>query len=302
MYLGICNHSALVYEGLGAPELPVVPTPTVAQAKLIQAEEDWRNLPRGLVGNPMTWVFREDSFDPVTRTRRGRLYEPQPGVGQPSTQHVTPNPYEDPMMRQAGRGGRAAKQLYTYTACHPLLNMANQGQGMVIALGSDRGASGWRILQTEVLANGCVMVTLKSLSAFGIIPAVDYARIDEPYRHAVAEAVERVLNSAYRESATSVIDHCRAALSILLSRWMVQSGQDAALLGADLGELAKKIDQPDLGMGCPSRVAQVVARLHVRGKPNEQHAKDLRHPADDDAEFALQAVGLVLRDFGWAAA
>lgn len=300
MYLGICNHSALAYEGLGAPELPVVPTPTIAQAKLIQAEKDWRHLPRGLVGDPMTWVFREDSFDPVTRTRRGRLYEPQPGAGQPNVQRVTPHPYEDPMMRQAGQGGRAAKHLYTYTACNPLLNMPNKGQGMTLALGSDRGASGWRILQTEVLANGCVMVTLKSLSAFGIIPTVDYVRIDEPHRQAVAEAVERVLNSAYRESATSVIDHCRAALSVLLSRWLVQRGHDVGALGADLAELAKKVDHPDYGMGCPSRVSQVVARLHVRGKPNEQHAKDLRHPTDEDAEFALQTVGLVLRDFGWA--
>ena len=109
-----------------------------------------------------------------------------------------------------------------------------------------------------------------------------------------------MLNSAYRESATSVIDHCRAALSVLLSRWLVQRGHDVGALGADLAELAKKVDHPDYGMGCPSRVSQVVARLHVRGKPNEQHAKDLRHPTDEDAEFALQTVGLVLRDFGWA--
>lgn len=56
------------------------------------------------------------------------------------------------------------------------------------------------------------MVTLKALSAFGILPSVDYAKIDEPFRPAVRDAVERVLNSAFRESDVSVVDHCRAAL------------------------------------------------------------------------------------------
>lgn len=76
MYLGICNNIGLVYEGLEAAEIPSIPTPFVTQAKLIAAEADWQDLPRGLAGDPLRWLIREDSFDPVTRTRRGRLYEP----------------------------------------------------------------------------------------------------------------------------------------------------------------------------------------------------------------------------------
>jgi len=299
MYLGIDTNSGLVYEGFGAPEMPSIPTPSIAQAKLIQSEADWGNLPHGLCSSPMAWVFREDSFDPVTRTRRGRLYEPQPGQGQPNEQRVAPHPYEDPLTRQVGREGRAVKRMNTFTACNPLLLLPNQGQGMTLALGSARAASGWRVLQTEALANGCVMVTLKSLSAFGILPAVDYAKIDEPFRPAVAEAIERVLNSAFRESSISVVDHCRAVLTVLLSRWLVQSGhENAKTLGTDLSELAKKTELR--AMECVAKAAQVVARLHVRGKPNEQITKGLRPPLDGDADFALHAVGLAIRDFGWA--
>ena len=241
MHLGICNNSGLVYEGMGAADIPSIPTPSITQAKLIEAEGDWVNLPHGLSVDPLCWLFREDSFDPVTRTRRGRLYEPQPGQGQPNQQRVGPHPYEDPMMRQVGAGGRVSKTLYTFTACLPLLNLPNQGQGMTLALGDARAASPWRIIQTEALANGSVMVTLKSLSAFAIVPAVDYAQVAVEYRSAVADAIERVMNSAFREAPTSVVDNCRAALTVLLSRWLVQTRrEDEGALTLDLGALAKR--------------------------------------------------------------
>lgn len=300
MYLGIDTNSGLVYEGFNAPDIPSIPAPSITQAKLINFEADWKDLPRGIGSSPMAWVFREDSFDPVTRTRRGRLYEPEPGQAQPKSHFVAPHPYEFPMMRQTGSDGRLSKSMNTFSACHPLLMLPNQGQGLTLALGSARAASGWRILQTEALANGCVMVTLKSLSAFGILPTVDYVKIDERFRPAVREAIDRVLNSAFRESSISVVDHCRAALTVVLSRWLVQCGhEDVKTLGADLGELSKRIEKQ--AMDCVAKAAQIVARLHVRGKPNEQHAKGLRTPLDGDAEFCMHALGLAIRDFGWAA-
>ncbi len=52
MYLGIDEKSGLVYEGIDGAELPAVPTPIVTQAILIEAREDWGNLPSGLVQSP----------------------------------------------------------------------------------------------------------------------------------------------------------------------------------------------------------------------------------------------------------
>jgi len=40
MQLGINYQAEFVYEGLGNPELPVVPPPNITQAKLIESEED----------------------------------------------------------------------------------------------------------------------------------------------------------------------------------------------------------------------------------------------------------------------
>lgn len=300
MYLGIDNQSGLIYEGLGGPELPVVPTPNVTQAKLIESDQDWNSLPSGIFQSPMAWVFREDSFDAVTRTRRGRLYFSPDGQGQPSAQRANAHPYDDPMRRAVGQDGRIVKSLFCYMACTPLLSKANQGLGATLSLGSPRAASAWRIIQTEVLANGCVMVTLKALTAFGIVPEIDTAKIDHEFKQSVTQAMNRVLDSAFRETPISVIDHCRNAMTVLLSRWLVQQGHDRSILADDLGKIANVLAKEPYAISCASWLAQVVARLHVRGKGNEQHARSLRIPVEDDAEAAIQALGFVIRDIDWA--
>jgi hypothetical protein len=298
VYLGIDQQSGLVYEGIDQPALPVVPRAIVAQAKLIRHENDWNELPTGIAHSPMSWVFREDTFDPVTRTRRGRLYEALPA--QPATYRVLPDPYEDPYGRSVGAGGRTSKSLYAYKACRTLLSERHQGMGMKLALGDRGAASGWRIIQTEIVASGCVMVTMKSLSAFGVLPAIDLVKIPEEHRQPLTQAIDRALDAAFRETPISVIDHCRNAMAVLLSRWLVTEGHDRAILADDLGKVALAIDRAPYGKHNISWSAQIVARLHVRGKFNEAHAKNLRSPVEEDAELALHALGYAIRDLGWS--
>ncbi|MHC2462492.1 hypothetical protein [Bradyrhizobium embrapense] len=296
MHLGIDQQSGLV--GLDSPALPVVPRPTVTQAKLIKREEDWSDLPTGVSHSPMSWIFREDTFDPVTRTRRGRLFQPE--GAQPAQYKVLPDPYEDPHGRTVGAQGRTTKNLYGYKACVSLLQEPHRGLGLKIALGVRDASSAWRIIQTEVVANGCVMITLKSLSAFGIIPAVDMSKVPAEFEPVVSQTVARALDSAFRESPTSVIDQCRNAIAAVLSRWMVDQGRDRSILGEDLMKIATIVGQPPFAKGVASNLAMVVARLHSRGKTNEVHSKSLRVPVDEDAELALHALGFALRDIGWA--
>lgn len=104
MHLGIDNNSGLVYEGWGNPGLPAIPTPHITLAKLIKHPEDWSSLPLSFDQSSLGWIFREDTFDAVTRTRRGRLYF-HPGGGQPTLTSVTPHPYEDSFGKSAGQGG-----------------------------------------------------------------------------------------------------------------------------------------------------------------------------------------------------
>ena len=90
MYLGIEQHTGLIYEGTGNPDIPVVPMPSVVHAKFIEQPADWKSLPRP--SETFGLVFREDSFDAVSRTRRGRLYQKKEGA-QPEQHTVSAHPY-----------------------------------------------------------------------------------------------------------------------------------------------------------------------------------------------------------------
>jgi hypothetical protein len=293
MYLGIDGTSGHVYEGTERASFPAVPAPILTPAKLIIAKEDWDSLPVGL-GHPMPWMFREDTFDPVTRTRRGRLY--QPIIGQnPCPQRVVPHPYGSPL------AARDPKELWLYATCISLLSAHHQGMGATLALGTSQAHSTWRIIQCEVVASGDVLVTLKSLSAFAILPDIDTAKVSAEFTKPVTDEVERVLNSAFRETPISVIDHCRDAMTMLLSRWLFDQGHARAILADDLGKVAAAVSKPPHNKDCVSQLARVIARLHARGKGNEAYSKGLRDPVEEDAELALHALGFALRDIGWAA-
>jgi hypothetical protein len=158
----------------------------------------------------------------------------------------------------------------------------------------------WRIVQTEMLGDRSILITLKSLSAFGILPELDLEKIEPTHREAVKQAMDRTLNSAFRETPISVIDQCRNAISVTLARWIAQEMSDTSVLSKDLGDVAKaalRLSSPMIAVG---RLAEVVAKLHSRGKGNEQHARDLRVPTEEDAQLALEAFGFLLRDIGWA--
>ncbi len=298
MYLGIDPQTGLIYEGSGNPDLPALPLPTVTQATLIEAPEDWNALPGGLTADPFRWVFREDSFDASTRIRRGRLYQSY-GSSQPCTHHVARHPY-DPASSSSNVGIRIQKSLYAYMSCNELLNMPRKGLGLTLALGGGPGASGWRIIQAEMLASRAVLVTLKSLSSYDLLPEIDAAKIAPEYRQQVAQAMERVLDSAFRESPISVIDHCRDALAVVLARWMTQNGGDPKFLSDDLAKLAGAVEKAPHERVSAGNMGRVVALLHNRGKTNQQVSNGWRTPVEEDAAMAVQALGFTLRELGWA--
>jgi len=70
----------------------------------------------------------------------------------------------------------------------------------------------------------------------------------------------------------------------------VESGKDLS----DLAKIAKK------ELGIVGWAGKIVARLHARAKHAEQEKRDLREVTEQDAEFAVQAEGIMLCDLGWA--
>jgi hypothetical protein len=48
-----------------------------------------------------------------------------------------------------------------------------------------------------------------------------------------------------------------------------------------------------------TRAAEMVRVLHSNAKPNEQERRGSRPPMEDDAELAVKAVALIIRELGW---
>lgn len=296
MHIGYDSNSGHVYEGANLPEYPVVPAPLLTQAQLVEEPSDMERLPRGIHQQPLAWVFREESFDPVTRIKRGRLYEPSPDAqprmcltrGHPAHQFAT------------HQGESLSKRLFTYWPCQVLVNRARGGDGLSLALGQAGSWSLWKIVQVERLIGDDVLVTLKALTSFSILPDLNRKEIPEQHLASVQRAVDRVLDSAFRETAISVIDHCRNAATVLLSRWLASAGADPIVLGLDLGALLKQIQVEPYRLGVTGSAAEIIRVLHTRGKANRQETKGYRLAQEEDAEAAVHAVGFILRELHWA--
>lgn len=142
---------------------------------------------------------------------------------------------------------------------------------------------------------------MKALSVFGMVPNLDLSKIDLEFKVAVTQAMDRVLDSAFRETPISVIDHCRNAMTVLISRWLVQHKKhDRAVMALDLGQIATLLIKKPYDFGCLANLASLVARLHSRGKGNEQHRLGLSVPVEEDARLAIEALGFSLREIQWA--
>jgi hypothetical protein len=158
----------------------------------------------------------------------------------------------------------------------------------------------WRVVQTEIVVGGAVLITLKAATNLGVLPDVDTTALPDEFKGAVVQAVARAADAAYRESPTSVVDQCRNALTVVMSRWLALQGHNRSILNADLAQVASTVLQKPYERACVGKLADVVARLHVRGKENERQRLNLRSTVDEDAELSVHALAFALRDLGLA--
>lgn len=299
--LGIDRSTGLIYEGRGDPTYPAWPTPVVSQVTLIDTPKDFEKLPHSLDRDPFSWMFREDSFDPVSRVRRGRLFQKFGNQGWEATR-VEAHPATASDARAIDAGGKVSKDLSVFIECTDLLSKANKGEGMQLAIGVSGAHSLWRIVQTERIVSLDIMVTLRAESAYSILPEIEENKIHPESLELVRSAILRVLNAGYRELPTSVVDQCRNAATVIISRWMQQETNSRKPVEKDLGAWIAAvqkhfIERPKTAL-CSA--LDIINKLHPRGKDNELVKMDLRPVNEGDAEFAVHAIGFVIREIGWA--
>ena len=134
-----------------------------------------------------------------------------------------------------------------------------------------------------------------------VLPELDSSRINPANFESVKSAYDRALNAAYRELPTSVVDQCRNAAVVFVSRWMQGVLDSESPIEQDLGVWIKSIKNH---FGEHEKLAlrsalEIINKLHPRGKDNERNKMLLRSVDENDATFAIHALAFLLREIGW---
>jgi hypothetical protein len=300
--LGIDQNTHLLFEGVRNYGHGVWPAPVLSAATLISGENEWGNIPSSRHLADAHMIFREDSFDPVTRLRRGRLYERINGGY--TKWLVPPHPADPTDQLSIGDDGLLRRELMTFAPVPNLASRCTHHTSLHMVLGTQAAPTVWRILSVETILAVEELITLQARSTFGALPDLIEDAIPAAARSEVTPALEQVASAAFRSSPFALIEQCRPAFTLVLSNWLADQGETADDLATrDLGGLIKLIDgrcQNQTDYRALKAAIHLVQRFHSRGKPPEQKRYNLRPPNEADAQLVLQALGFVLREIGWA--
>lgn len=294
--IAIAREQPLIYEGDGTYGYGLWPSPVISVATLIYDAGGLLRIPSAvnLYATPM--IFREDSFDAVTRVRRGRLYR-NPGT-QPQRWHVQQHPaFTEEVGVARDHQGWLLKELHGFVPETSLGQTQPSSQRPLLAIGTLNAFTLWRVVDVEHTVNGEDFLTLRARNSLGVLPELMEDAIPEESRVKAVQTVEKVAEAAYRAGPESVVDRVRDAVQWCIGAHLSSVNDDASMRHDDLGQLTRRIPDDRVVL---KAIAQALARLHSRAKPNEQARYDSRPLVEGDAEFALAGLATVLRELGWA--
>lgn len=289
--IGIEKHHGLVYEGDGNYGRGVWPTPVITPACFVYPSEG--DLKAHHSSDVFGYRFREDSFDPIARIRRGRFYhaaQQQPMQWARCSHHPGfPLDAIDPQVHAK------SKSLETFHG-NPIWHQHIQGKQElpIVLLGVDDRFTAWTIINVEAIVTGEDLVTLKARNSFGILPKMLAGEVPEVFQAKLNETLVTFTDEVHRSSPVSVIDRARDVATYALLAYFDLQKEDAL----DLGDLIKRLRSE--GLIIAENSANIIARLHARAKPAEQEKRDLRSIREQDADLAVQCVGALLCELGFA--
>lgn len=288
MMLGLDERTKQVYEGDSYTGYGVLPCPVLSLATVIRSEADFGSLPVSCDLFSADLLFREDSFDAVTRIRRGRMYKACPD--RPSDWRVISHALFD------GHTSGEQRRLVTFDT-RPVVGDRASFEKALLALGTRDAYSLWRVVSMERTVNGEDLLTLRARSSLGTLPELNESKVPPEQLGKVKETLGKLAEAAYRAGPESIVDRAKDAAQWAVGTWLAAQRNAPDLRKKDLAKLAAELDGEVTAV--TQGVSKALARLHARGKPNVQEDKGSRDVTEDDAEFALATVGLLLREIGW---
>jgi hypothetical protein len=165
-------------------------------------------------------------------------------------------------------------------------------------LGTTSSYTLWTILSREITVSGDQLITLKSRQTFGALPVVKYAAVPVDGHGVLAESLRVFEDDIHRAAPESVIDRAREAATVILSVYTKDVGASPRL--QELGVLIKAMENESSKKMNVINAARIVQIFHSRGKHAEKIGRGVRHVVEQDAELAVQCIGTMLCDLGWA--
>jgi hypothetical protein len=296
LILGIDAGKGYVFEGESENMAHRVwPLPVMTPANFVDVSNNTWQFEK--LSNENLYYFREDFFDPVSRVRRGRFYKAtgysthwkvkvREDVVTSGFSSYSPDVIEVP--------------LHKYTP-YKLTGQEKYGSSQIlVVLGDEPAISFWRVAGLETILTGEQLVTIRARQSIGVLPEINWSVIPGDIE-LLKEKIESLLDDVYRAGAESVVDRTREAATAILSAYLQGKGV-AEASGKDLGVLTDLFEK-NSGKNSHRIVrcaAEIPQRFHSRGKYAEQEKREnIRPIREQDAELAVQCIGVMLCDLGW---
>lgn len=291
MFLGIDQKTDMVFEGNSYYGGHLVwPSPMLSPAKFISASDN-PVLP-ARYETYTNYLFREDTFDPVTRVRRGRFYKSNQTQPERWTVMISPpmsatQPFDD-------------MRAWTYFSCPisemPTLVDANQH---LVILGTTAAFSLWTIINRELIYTNEIVFTLKARQSFGVLPEIDWGMIPDKEMPNISEALQTLEDDYHIASPESVVDRANEAATRVLNAYLQTIGKKLHDSLSKITTTMSSLDSEDK-REVAKNAADIVRLLHGRTKYAVQKVHNARPIREQDAELSIQCIGLMLCDLGWA--
>lgn len=288
--IGIDQSSMLVYEGNGYMGLGVWPTPSLIPAYMANGEDAERMTPDRFDLQRVPYIFWDESYDPISRIRKGRIYERN--ESQPHHWSRTRHPSHNNNVNSTG------SDLCTFRAFNLFTKLNSKKlTDPCLILGTSNHYTTWSIVDAESSISGEIILYLKSRKVLGALPKINYNKInDAKNKKHIHEKLELLYNDLVSAVPDSVVDRCREAASAIGNTYLIENEFTKTAL--DLGQVATKLrDKAKLEIA--ANQASTLARFHSRSKHCEQYSRELRGITEQDAGFAVQALSLILVELGY---
>ncbi len=295
-YLGICDETGAVYEGNSTSNgYRIERIPSLSATRF--SDDPTATEVLKYFDRYPTALFREDSFDPTTKLRRDRVFSGQ-GPSQTTNWHVfDPTRTDYKQYRKIGNENEKSLRIFTYqkNSLTNIRNLKSNRSYPKVILGEEPFSTSCKIVNIESDYTGTPVISLKALYSLGELPDLIVENIPQEDLKPLASSLDRLEECIHKAGPIDIIDRCRDTLSIVFGSICGNKSKD---LSNAIKEYltAKSNGKDDLN----SWAGRIVARLHSRGKPNEQIDKNLKPPTDEDAQLAFKCVYHVLTSFNWA--